>query len=143
LDKFNHLEELWGLKNFRKVFPVILTDNGSEFKDPKSLEFSPKGKRRTKIFYCDPNTSWQKPGVEKSHVEIRKILPKGSSFEKLTQTQTFMVRDHVNSLSRENLNGRCAFELASLLLPDEVISTLALKRIPPDEVILKPLLLKK
>lgn len=143
LNTFNHLEELWGLETFRKVFPVILTDNGSEFKDPKSLELSPKGKRRTKIFYCDPNTSWQKPGVEKSHVEIRKILPKSSSFERLTQAQTFMVRDHVNSLSRDNLNGRCAFELASLLLPQKVISTLALKRIPPDEVILKPLLLKK
>lgn len=50
LNTFNHLEELWELETFRKVFPVILTDNGSEFKDPKSLELSPQGKRRTKDF---------------------------------------------------------------------------------------------
>jgi len=61
------LEELWELETFRKVFPVILTDNGSEFKDPKSLELSPpRANEEQKIFYCDPNTSWQKPGVEKS-----------------------------------------------------------------------------
>ena len=143
LDVFNTLEHLWGLKTFQKVFPVILTDSGSEFKDPTSLEFSPTGQRRTRIFYCDPYASWQKPCVEKSHVEIRKVLPKGSSFDGLLNAQVFILRDNINSLCRENLNGRCAIELASLLLPKVVIKTLALKHIPPDEVILKPLLLKK
>lgn len=142
LDVFNSLERLWGLETFRAVFPAFLTDSGSEFKDPGSLEFSPTGQRRTRIFYCNPYASWQKACVEKSHVEIRKILPKGSSFDRLTNTQIFTMRDHVNSLSRENLNGRCAFELASLLLPQVVTKTLALKHIPPDEVTLKPLLLK-
>lgn len=139
---FNYLEKQWGLETFRKVFAAILTDNGSEFKDPQSLELSPGGEQRTRIFYCHPNCSWHKPGVERSHVEIRRILPKGSSFENLTHQQVFNIRDHINSLSRENLNGRCAFDLADMLLPARVIETLALKRIPPDEVVLKPFLLK-
>ncbi len=143
LEVFNNLEDLLGLSVFKKTFPVILTDNGSEFKDPKGLELSPCGKRRTRVFYCDPQASWQKPGVEKSHVEIRRVLPKGSSFDELTQAQVFLVRNHVNSLSRDNLNGRCAFELARLLLPESVIPKLAITRIPPDEVTLKPFLLRK
>lgn len=40
------------------MFPIILTDNGSEFKDPNSLECTCDGKLRTKIFYCDPNSAW-------------------------------------------------------------------------------------
>ncbi len=80
---------------------------------------------------------------EESHVEIRRVLPKGSSFDELTQAQVFLVRNHVNSLSRDSLNGRCAFELARLLLPESVIPKLAITRIPPDEVTLKPFLLRK
>ena len=35
---FHWLEDILGLDCFRDLFPVILTDNGSEFKDPVSLE---------------------------------------------------------------------------------------------------------
>ena len=31
IDTFNYLEELFGVETFKKLFPVILTDNGSEF----------------------------------------------------------------------------------------------------------------
>lgn len=140
---FDNIEALLGIEVFRTIFPAILTDNGSEFKDPLSLELSPTGEKRTEIFYCDPQASWQKPGVERSHGELRRILPKGTSFDALTQKQIFLVRDHVNSLKRESLNGRCAFELGTLLLPKEAIRKLLLKHIPPDEVILRPSLLKK
>ena len=34
------------------LFPVILTDNGSEFSNPPALEFSPfNGRQRSRIFY--------------------------------------------------------------------------------------------
>ena len=36
---FDHLTDLLGLETFRKLFPVFLTDNGVEFKDPESLEY--------------------------------------------------------------------------------------------------------
>ncbi len=79
-------------------YSLILTDNGSQFKNPQSLELSLGGEQRTRIFYCHPNCSWHKPGVERSRVKIRRILPKGTSFKNQTRQQVFDVRDHISSL---------------------------------------------
>ena len=38
IDYFDMLEEKFGLDNFRKMFPLILTDNGSEFSNPSAIE---------------------------------------------------------------------------------------------------------
>lgn len=48
---FDKLTLLLGLDLFRKLFPVILTDNGTEFKGVHNLEFTENGARRTRIFY--------------------------------------------------------------------------------------------
>ena len=72
---FDYLTDVLGLPLFKKLFPVILTDNGPEFKNPEALEFTERGTRRTNIFYCDPLASWQKPHVENNHKLIRRILP--------------------------------------------------------------------
>jgi IS30 family transposase len=64
IDIFDRLYGLLGADSFRRLFPVILTDNGSEFSNPKLLEYDARGCGRTKIFYCDPNASFQKPNVE-------------------------------------------------------------------------------
>ena len=67
IDIFNHLYGLLGPDDFKKLFPVILTDNGSEFSNPRALEFVPDGSRRTSIFYCNPYSACQKPLVENNH----------------------------------------------------------------------------
>ena len=59
VEKFDWLTAALGLDAFRKLFPVILTDNGSEFKHTKEMEFTVDGQRRTRIYYCDPQASWQ------------------------------------------------------------------------------------
>ena len=69
----------WGLKTFRKLFPVILTDNGSEFKYTLELEHTIDSAKRTRIFYCDPQASWQKAHIEKNHEYIRYVILKGKS----------------------------------------------------------------
>ena len=61
---FNRLYELLGHETFTMLFPVILTDRGSEFTNPLSIEFNAKGERRTHVFYCDPQRSDQKGGIE-------------------------------------------------------------------------------
>ncbi len=81
---FDMLIEKLELKTFRKLFKVILTDNGVEFKDPLSLERTPNGCQRTRIFHCDLQASWQKPHIEKNHTLILRILPKDKSFDYLT-----------------------------------------------------------
>ncbi|MDR1770161.1 MAG: IS30 family transposase [Hungatella sp.] len=139
---FDHLTELLGFDGFRKSFPVILTDNGGEFKNPLALEKTVSGEQRTKIFYCDPLASWQKARLEKNHEYIRKVIPKGQSLEGYDQTDMATLANHINSTARASLNGRNPFELAQLLNVPELLDGLDLKTIQPDEIILKPQLLK-
>lgn len=67
VELFDVLTGLLGLYEFCRIFPVILTDNGSEFKHTRELETTEAGKKRTKVFYCDPQASRQKPQIEKNH----------------------------------------------------------------------------
>ena len=98
------LYEVLGHEVFKNHFPVILTDNGSEFKNPKDLELDAKGNQRTKIFYCNPMASYQKPHVEKIHEYIRYITPKGISLNNRTQEEITLMMNHINSTSRASLN---------------------------------------
>ena len=143
LDVFNRLEKALGSILFFKTFPVILTDNGSEFLNPVLLETGLDSFVRTSVYYCDPNASYQKGMLEKNHEYIRYIIPKGRSFDEYTQEDITLLINHINSTARDSLNGRNPFELASLLLDPIVLKTLGLKRIEHDEVFLKPNLLKK
>lgn len=44
IDIYDELYHRLGGQDFRKLFPVILTDNGSEFSNPKCIENGPDGK---------------------------------------------------------------------------------------------------
>lgn len=143
LEVFNRLENALGTILFSKTFPVILTDNGSEFLNPILLENSFDSFVRTSIYYCDPNASYQKGSLEKNHEYIRYVIPKGKSFNGFTQEDITLLIDHINSTARDSLNGRTPFELASLLLDHYVIETLGLKKIEHDDICLKPSLLRK
>lgn len=140
---FDQLYEGLGPIVFRKTFRVILTDNGPEFKNPWSIERAPNGERRTRVFYCDPYHSNQKGRLEKNHEFIRYIIPKGSSMFYLTPEDVRLMTCHINSIARDSLNGQTPFDLASLLISKKVPEFLGLHKISPDEVILKPALLKK
>ena len=60
---FDTLSSLLGTALFKRLFGVILTDNGVEFKNPNALEHTRPGFIRTHVFFCDPQASWQKPHV--------------------------------------------------------------------------------
>lgn len=143
LNVFEHLEESLGTLLFQKLFPVVLTDNGSEFINPILLETGRDSLLRTNIYYCDPNASYQKGALEKNHEYIRYVLPKGTSFDQLTQDGITLLMNHINSTARASLNGRTPFELASLLLDQMVIDVLGLQKIAHDDVFLKSSLLKE
>lgn len=143
IDVFNSLYELLGADLFKALFPLIVTDNGSEFSNPKALEYDEQGNRRTRLYYCDPYASFQKPNVELNHEFIRKILPKGSSFDNLSQSDILLLMSHINSYSREKLNDKSPFDVFGFLYGYDVLEKLAISRIPANEIILKPSLLKK
>lgn len=142
IEVFDYLNRRLGTDLFKQLFPVILTDNGVEFKCPHSLEYDDEGEQRTHIFYCDPQASWQKPHVEKNHVLIRRILPKGTSFKFLTSEDVRLITCHINSVAREIFDNCTPFDLMTANKYKKLLEALALSAIPPDEVCLNPSLLK-
>ncbi len=143
VEQFDMLTGILGLETFKKIFPVILTDNGSEFKHTRELETTEKGEKRTKIFYCDPQASWQKPKIEKNHEFIRYVLPKGKSLSPYTQEDMVLLMNNINSTRRELLNNKSPYEVTQKPEILEMMEILGLHQIPADEVNLTPELLKK
>jgi IS30 family transposase len=139
---FDALTELLGISLFKRLFSVILTDNGVEFKNPNALEHTRTGLIRTHVFFCDPLASWQKPLIENNHRLIRRILPKGTSFNKLTTGDISVICCHINSVLRENLGDKTPFDLMGSKDEKKLLSALNLSPIPPDEVMLSPKLIK-
>jgi len=139
---FDELTIILGLETFKSLFPVILTDNGSEFQAPLSLEYTRSREMRTKIYYCNPHSSWQKGMIEKNHEYIRFIVPKGKSFDKYTQNDLTLMANHINSEARDSLNGCTPYQLSRLLLNNLLHLNLQLQEIARDEVTLVPHLLK-
>lgn len=143
IDYFDALERKFGLDTFRKMFPFILTDNGPEFSNPVAIETSPiTRKLRTRVFYCDPNAAWQKGKIENNHTNLRRILPSGCSFNRLTQADINLVLSHMNSYIREGYDNIPAISRFASLFGKDSLDALNLAIIPPDDVILDPKLLK-
>ena len=138
----NDLTEAIGIRTFKKYFPVILTDNGSEFKNPWDIEKTETGTHRTYVFYCDPYVSNQKARLEKNHEYIRYVIPKGRSMHKYTQEDINLMASHINSTARDSLNGACPFDLANLLLDKKIPLLTGQFKVSPDEVMLKPVLIE-
>lgn len=127
---------------FADVFGVLLTDRGSEFLDFAGIERSCRDKRsRCRVFYCDPMKPAQKGAAEKNHVEFRKIAPKGTSFDGLTQCDIARIASHVNSYPRA-AQGQAPIRLAKVVLPQSLLDGLGIEEIPPDEVVMTPDLIK-
>lgn len=142
-DIFDSIEHAIGTFSFSSVFSLILTDRGSEFQIPDTLECGEDNLIRTSIYYCDPMCSWQKPHCEKNHEYIRKICPKGTSFDDYSQNDICLMMSHINSAPRQSLGGLSPMALAKLMLPQELLNFFALTEIPADKIILTPALLKK
>jgi IS30 family transposase len=143
IDIFDWLYEEFEAKTFKNLFPLVLADNGSEFSNPLKLEFDNAGNRRTIVYYCDPNAPFQKPHVEHNHEFIRRILPKGTSFDKLEQSDINKMMSHINSYPREKLGDKAPIDLFGFIYGDKITEKLGITKIPLNEIILKPSLLKK
>ena len=140
---FEILQTIIPEEDYKKLFQVILTDNGHEFFDVNNIEYIHEtGEYVTHLFFCDPSASWQKGSIEKNHEFIRYILPKGSSFKNITQENCNLFMNNINSLCRDSLNGKSPYEAMLFLCDEYILKKLNCYYIKPDEVILNDSLLK-
>lgn len=134
---FAYLKGRLGYEDFRWLFPIILTDNGSEFSKPDEIEFNGRFVYPTKLFYCDPGHSEQKGKIENNHEYIRRFIPKGFSFDNYTQDDINLMINHINSVKRDSLNGDNPYTLMKDFLPQEFIDMLDITEIKQEDIILK------
>ena len=144
IDIFNHLQDILGINKFKELFVVILTDNGSEFSNPTEIEFDIKtGELRTQIFYCHPSSPFEKGACEVNHELLRRILPKGTSFDDLTQNDINLIMSHINSYKRKKLNNVSPLTMFSTIYGKETVDKLGIQEIEPNSVNLSKSILNK
>jgi IS30 family transposase len=127
------------------LLPQQLLDKGYilySYQDVLALEYTQNNYPRTKVFYCDPMTFWQKPHIEKNHEFIRYVVPKGKSFDDFSGEDITLLTNHINSFARDSLGGKTPFTLAENLIDGRLLNSLNLTSISPNAVLLRPKLLK-
>jgi IS30 family transposase len=128
---------------FVKLFRLLLGDNGSEFSNPKAIEFDSDGNRRTRMYYCDPSSPFQKGAAENNHEFIRRIIPKGTSLDSFCQSDIDLMMNHINSYGRKKLGDKSPYEAFAFIHGKELLEKLGCRYIPNKDIHLQPSLLKK
>lgn len=137
------LERAAGADLFRRLFGLVLTDNGSEFSDPGTLERSALGGgRRSRVYYCDARQSQQKGRCERNHVELRKLLPKGRGirFDGLDERDMAELMSQLNSEPRRALLGATPTAMLKAAVPgsEALLGALGVREVPYGELDLTP-----
>ena len=140
---FEYLQYIIPYDDYKRLFQVILTDNGHEFFDVNNIEcIHETGEYVTHLFFCEPHMSCQKGMIEKNHEFLRYVLPKGSSFKRIDQEECDLIMNNINSLCRDSLNGKCPYEAMLFLCDEYILKELNCYYIKPDDVVLNDSLLK-
>ncbi|MBQ8164952.1 MAG: IS30 family transposase [Clostridia bacterium] len=134
---FDSLRQNLTEEEFNILFPVILTDRGSEFSNPTEIEINKHtGIKQTHVFYCDPKCSEQKAQCERNHEFVRYYFAKGKSFDILDEEKTILMTNHINSYGRRILNDRAPIDIFIGIYGEEIAKKLSLRKIPADVIIL-------
>ena len=142
IEVFDYLEYNLSTAGLYDLMPIILTDRGFEFNHPHEIEFGINDLKRTKTFYCNAMAPYQKGRLEKNHEYIRLFLPKGSSFDNLTQDNISLMLSHINSTKRKILNDMSPIDVFLQKNDDSILELLDIYKIPLDKIILNKNLFK-
>ena len=131
---FRNLKNVLGIDLYRKVFRIILTDNGVEFYNPYEMEYNYDSQKKvSNVFYCKPYSSWQKHELELNHRYIRYVFPKKYDFDTLNESSVKRLQDNINCIPRKSINGNTPYNLTKEKFP-ELIKRLDCQYIKPDDV---------
>lgn len=73
---------------------------------------------------------------------IRRIIPKGNDIGQYTQEQIDLMMSHINSYARKKLGNKSPYEVIEFQYGKKLLNSFRLQKIPADEIILSPELLK-
>lgn len=142
-DKINKFKKLLGYELFHNIFPLILTDNGKEFKRPDLIEDNGPDVVKTKVFYCDSRRSDQKGSIEVTREYIRRFIEQGTDIDKYSDDDILLMMNHINNTKRKKLDGNTPFNFMKEKIGEENIKKLGFNFIDPKDIILKPSLFNK
>lgn len=109
----NRLERKFG-RRFKKIFKSITVDNGSEFSDCSGMERSIfSSRKRTAVYYCHPYSAYERGTNENINKMIRRFLPKGTDFRKITAAYIQRIEAWINNYPREILGFASSNDLFS------------------------------
>lgn len=94
-------------KEFSNKFKTITFDNGSEFRNWKSLEKSydnRKKKARTQVYYAHPYCSGERGSNENGNRLIRRFIPKGTDITLISEEFIKYVENWINNYPRAMFN---------------------------------------
>ena len=138
------VREALGAEGVRRVFRLVLTDNGSEFADEAAIAaLLGEAAGETRLFYCEGRRADQKGGCEKNHVEIRKLLPKGRGLrlDRLSRADAALVMSQVDSEPRGKLAWRAPAEMLLAAFGDDaraLLDAFGVEMLDPSELDLTP-----
>ena len=139
---FIYLQDLLGKEMYSKIFQVILTDRGGEFIDPLAIEYDHKsGEKLTDVFFCNSYASYQKGSIEEDHTLIRRIIPKGTGMNDLDQKKIDTMMSHIASYRRKSIEST-PYQIFLIMYGKDILDKLKIREIIPDQVTLKPSILK-
>lgn len=134
LNFFNKLDEVLG-NGFETLFEAILTDRDPRFNRFRDIEVrDDDGVIRTRIFFCDPGASNEKPLVENLNQQIRAVFPKGCLLSNITQDLCDEISSNLNSRYLNSIDGTTPSELFIRYFGEETFRKLNLKVIEPNDV---------
>lgn len=133
----NKLFSNFTLEETRKLFPICLSDNGSEFQNFYEIEETKEGLRRTRVFYTRPYRSTDKSECERNHELFRYILPKGNSFDEVTQEELNTYFSNINSYVRKSKSNQAPFDLMCRRFGKDLVMKLGITRVDKRLVCLK------
>ena len=143
LEKINLLKSLFGDKYY-EIFEINLADNGTEFDQFINAENDENGLKRCNVFYARPYKSSDKAECERNHEFIRMIIPKGETLDdsKINQENINKIFSHINSYVRKVLDNKTPYQCFVKIFGLDVVKKLDIDCIAPEEVVLKPFLIK-
>ena len=126
-----------GYEKAKEIFAINLADNGVEFSYFHKLE-----QHNVRVYFTNPYRSTDKAGCERNHEFIRYIISKGKTLNNLTQDDLNLMFSHINSYVRESNQNKTPYELIIERFGPEFLRIIGINRIEPNDVILRPKLLK-